>query len=137
MLQVVLDTNAVLSAVSRRSPYRIILDKLFDGEYDIFITTDILLEYEEKITEIFDRATATSIIDAMSLLDNVHKTDIYFNFQLIEGDPDDNKFVDCTFASNAHYLVTNDKHFNILKNMDFPKINLMRVEDFKALLASL
>lgn len=137
MLQVVLDTNAVLCAVSKRSPYRIILDKLFDGEYDIFITTDILLEYEEKITEIFDRETATAIVDAMSLLDNVYKTDIYFNFQLIERDPDDDKFVDCAFASNAHYLVTNDKHFNILRTLDFPKINLMRVEDFKALLETL
>ncbi len=137
MLQVVLDTNAVLSSVSRRSPYRIILDKLFDGEYDIFITNDILLEYEEKITQNFDTETATSIVDAMSLLDNIHKTAVYFNFQLIERDPDDNKFVDCAFASNAHYLVTNDKHFNILKSVDFPKINLIRIEDFKVLLESL
>lgn len=87
MLRIVLDTNALLSAVSRKSPYRIILDKLFAGEYEIFVTADILLEYEEKIADNFDKETSQLIIDALSLLENMHKTEVHFQFQLIEPDP--------------------------------------------------
>lgn len=46
--RIVLDTNAVLSAVSSRSPYRVILDALFEKRYELCLTTDILLEYEEN-----------------------------------------------------------------------------------------
>ncbi|WP_170827360.1 PIN domain-containing protein [Arcticibacter eurypsychrophilus] len=46
-------------------------------------------------------------------------------------DKDDNKFVDLIIAGNADYLVTNDKHFNELKNIDFPKLNIVSLDEFK------
>ena len=46
-------------------------------------------------------------------------------------DEDDNKFVDCAIAANADYLITQDKDFNILKQIDFPKINIVRLDEFK------
>ncbi|MBC8180569.1 PIN domain-containing protein [candidate division KSB1 bacterium] len=45
-------------------------------------------------------------------------------------DEDDNKFVDCAISSNADFIVTNDRHFNILKNIEFPKVNVINVDDF-------
>ncbi|MBI5476169.1 MAG: hypothetical protein HY964_05460 [Ignavibacteriales bacterium] len=45
---------------------------------------------------------------------------------------DDNKFADCTINSNSHLLVTNDKHFQVLKNIDFPKIEVTSINDFAA-----
>jgi predicted nucleic acid-binding protein len=47
---------------------------------------------------------------------------------------DDNKFVDCAIAGNADYLVSNDKHFNCLKNIEFPKLNLLNIDEFMDLL---
>jgi uncharacterized protein len=41
------------------------------------------------------------------------------------------KFVDCAIAANADWLITNDKHFNILKDIDFPVVNIIRLEDFE------
>ena len=38
----------------------------------------------------------------------------------------DNKFLDCAFAANAHYLVTNDKDYKILKTPPFPKVHLLK-----------
>ena len=64
------------------------------------------------------------------------KTEPYFQLMLIEADLDDNKFVDCAFASNAHFIVTDDKHFNVLKTTDFPKIPVISAEDFLLLLKS-
>jgi predicted nucleic acid-binding protein len=48
----------------------------------------------------------------------------------ITNDPDDNKFVDCAIASNADYIVSQDSHFDILKFIDFPKVNVIRLEEF-------
>ena len=136
-LTVVLDTNAVLAAVNTRSPYRIILDALFDGIYDAFVSTDTLLEYDEKITEFFDGDVAEDIIGGLLLLPNVCRTDIYFNLNLIDTDADDNKFVDCAFSANVQYIVTNDRHFNVLNRVDFPKLNLIRIEAFAELLRAM
>jgi len=126
-LRIVLDTNIILSSISRNSPYRIILDKLFENKYELFLTNEIFLEYEEKLIVNFDKEVAELTTTSILLLSNLKKIDIYFKFSLIENDPDDNKFVDCAFACNAHYLVSNDKDFNILKNINL-KMILPRVQ---------
>jgi len=136
-LTVVLDTNVLLAAIPGRSPYRVILDTLFDGLYDAFVSTDVLLEYDEKISELFDTTVAEDILGGLLLLSNVRKTDIYFNMTMIDADKDDNKFVDCAFSANVHYIVTNDRHFNVLLRYNFPKLNLIRIEPFAELLKSM
>lgn len=134
-LKVVLDTNAMLRSISRRTAFSIILDKLYEGEYELWVTNDILLEYEEKIADIFSKETAELIIGALSLLPNVKKAEIHYHLFLIDIDKDDNKFSDCAFAGNVHYLVTNDKHFNVLSSISFPSINVISLEKFQSLLA--
>jgi putative PIN family toxin of toxin-antitoxin system len=133
-LKVVLDTNVILRSISRRSAFSIVLDKLYDGAFELYLTNDILLEYEEKITDIFSREAAELIIGALTLLPNVKKVDIFYHLYLIDTDKDDNKFSDCAFAGNVHYLVTNDKHFNVLGSISFPSINVITLEAFKDLL---
>jgi putative PIN family toxin of toxin-antitoxin system len=134
-LKIVLDTNALLRSISRRSAFALVLDKLYQNAYELYITNDIQLEYEEKITDIFSKETAELIIGALSLFPNVKKIDVHFHLNLINADTDDNKFSDCAFAGNVHFLVTDDKHFNALKSVSFPVINVISLEDFKKLLA--
>lgn len=133
-VKIVLDTNALLRSISHRSIYAVVLDKLYENEYELYITSEILLEYEEKITEIFSKETAELIMGAFSLLNNVIKTDICFHLNLVTVDPDDNKFSDCAFAGNVHYLVSDDKHFNVLKSVSFPSINVITLAEFKQVL---
>jgi len=45
---------------------------------------------------------------------------------------DDNKFFDIAIAANVDYLVTNDRHFDKLKQLTFPKVNIINSEDFLA-----
>jgi predicted nucleic acid-binding protein len=94
------------------------------------------LEYEEKISDIFTKETAELTVGALSLLVNVHKIEVHYRLQLIESDQDDNKFVDCAFAANAHYLVTDDKHFSVFNSIEFPKINTISLTEFKEILSS-
>lgn len=62
---------------------------------------------------------------------------ITFNWLLIKDDVDDNKFVDAYVASDASILVTNDKHFEILKNIKFPEINICRIQEFKKIISQI
>jgi len=57
---------------------------------------------------------------------------VYFHWRLLK-DEDDNKFVDCAIAANADYFIAHDKDFNILKQTDFPKINVVDLNEFKAI----
>ena len=94
------------------------------------MTTEILLEYEEKIATIFDFQVAETLISAILMRNNVKKVEPYFDLYLIQHDVDDNKFINCAFAGNVNFLVSNDKHFNILKNIEFPKIPLLSIAEF-------
>jgi uncharacterized protein len=132
--RVVLDTNAILSSLNYRSKYRFIIDELLNGSYDIFVTTEILLEYEEKINDFFAPSTSQLFLDALHLLPNVHKIDLYYKFLLIKNDADDDKFADCAIAAGIHFLVTDDKHFNTLLKLGFPKVNLINIKDFNTFL---
>lgn len=133
----ILDTNFLLLSVSRRTRYKYVLDRLFDGVFEIALSTEILFEYEEKLRQFYDKEISDAIIMAFNLLPNIRKIEPDFHLLLIKDDADDNKFVDCAFAANANGIVTNDKHFRILKNTPFPKINVMNIDQFMELLVQL
>lgn len=61
---------------------------------------------------------------------NVEFVSSYFKWNLIHADPDDNKFFDCAVASSAKCIVSNDHHFNELKNLEFPSIEVMDADSF-------
>lgn len=55
---------------------------------------------------------------------------IYYNWNAIISDKDDNKFFDAAIAGNADYLVTNDGHFQDAQKIGFPRINIITADDF-------
>jgi uncharacterized protein len=130
MLTIVLDTNILLVSLPPMSPYAPIFECFSEGKYRLAFSNEMLTEYEEKITERYDKITANLILDLFSAQHNTLKINRYYRWNLINIDPDDNPFVDCFVAANADYLVTNDKHFNILKQIPFPKVTLTNAEDF-------
>lgn len=127
---VILDTNVLLVALPPRSPYRPIFDKLVAGAYDLVISNDIVTEYEEQIAKRYDAKTVEGLFLVLLMLPNVQRVMPYFRWRLIINDPDDDKFVDAAVAANVEYLVTNDHHFDVLKKIDFPKVNLCTAEEF-------
>ena len=60
---------------------------------------------------------------------------IDFAWFLIEADPDDNKFVDCAIAGQADYIVTHDKHFRILDEIQFPRVRATGLEALREMLS--
>ncbi len=129
-MKIVLDTNVLVSALSSRSVYHWLITELLNEKFEIFLTGEILLEYEEILGRKYSVTTANNFIAALQLLQTVHFTHIYFCWQLLK-DPDDNKFTDCAIAANVDYLVTNDKDFNVLKQINFPKIAVVTIQEFQ------
>ena len=77
---------------------------------------------------------AQNVIKAIITRKNTLKLDAHFHFNLIQSDADDNKFVDCAIAANASYIVSQDHHFDILRSIDFPKVELIDIDTFITLL---
>ena len=130
-LRVVLDTNILLVSISSKSKYHWIFSNLLNNVYELYISNEVLLEYEEIISSKYSEEVAKDVIRTLLLLENVVLVTPFFKWDLIADDKDDNKFVDCYLLSNSDVLVSNDRHFNILKEIDFPKVNVIKIDEFK------
>ncbi|MBO4662049.1 MAG: putative toxin-antitoxin system toxin component, PIN family [Bacteroidaceae bacterium] len=130
MNPVVIDTNCLLQIISHKSPYRPIWDAFLDGRYDLCVSNDILDEYQEILGQLITPTVAENVVLLILNRENVRLVDPHFRMELITADPDDNKFVDCAFASGADYLVSEDSHFNVLRNTPFPHLNLVTLDEF-------
>lgn len=131
---VVIDTNVLLVSISEKSKYYWLYQLIISNKIQIAFTNDILSEYEEQIGLHWHSDVASDVVRLLNELSTAYSTVIYYNLNLITADTDDNKFVDCAFAANADYIITNDSHFNVLKTIDFPSIPILRLEEFKDLL---
>ena len=130
MRRIVLDTNCLLQSLPSRSPYHKIWTEMMAGRISLCVNTDILSEYEEKLAEKTTPEIARNVLEAITRLHTTVFQQVYFHFGLIEADPDDNKFVDCAVAVSAEYMVTNDTHFNILKQIDWPRLTIINIKEF-------
>jgi len=133
-MRVVIDTNVLLMSIPKKAKYRLIFDSLISGEYELVISNEILSEYIEKIEEKANAIVANNIGEFLVNSKYVHKIEVYYRWGLIERDPDDNKYVDCAIAGNVSYVVSNDAHFNELKRIDFPPVEVIKIDDFFDLL---
>ena len=134
MKRVVLDTNCLLASISSRSDFFIVWRGLHEGKCTLCVSNDILAEYEEIIAQKATPTVAKHVVDALVDSDYVEFVDPQFRLGLIRKDPDDNKFVDCAFAANAAFIVSNDHHFDVLESIEFPKIVVLRLQQFAAML---
>ena len=131
MERIVLDTNCLVSSLKRSSIYYPIWRDFIAGKYCLCFTGDILNEYQEIIEQRTGSANiARNVISAILNRSNTQHIDVYYHFELIKADFDDNKFVDCAIKAAAKYIVSNDKHFNVLKSIPFPHVDVIGIEQF-------
>ena len=129
MARLVLDTNSLLQCISRRSKYHELWLSLLDGRNELCVSTEILEEY----AEILERKTSAKFAElALDVISNNPYTVFitpYYHFKLIVADPDDDKFVDCAVASNAKFIVTEDSHYDVLQDLDFPRVDVIKLDE--------
>ncbi len=134
MRRIVLDTNCLLQSLPSKSPYHKIWTDVLCGKISLCVNTEILDEYEEILSQKINSEVATNVVEAIARLHTTVYQEIYVHFNLIRDDADDNKFADCAVASGAEFIVTNDKHYNVLKRTPWPDVNVLNIKDFLNLL---
>lgn len=136
-MNIVLDTNCLIMAISAQNEYYQVWQDFLDDKYVLCITNDIIEEYSEVIARNISPLVSEFIITAILNRKNIKLISPSYAFHLIEADEDDNKFVDCAIIGNAKYIVTQDHHFNILKQISFPKVDIITLKAFLAELQTL
>ena len=130
MRRIVIDTNCLIAILPSKSPYHKVWTDFLEQRLEICVSNEILMEYEEIISEKTSPAFAEAIIKTLINKPNFIRVYPTWRFGYIVTDPDDNKFVDCAICGRAELLVSNDKHFNVLKDIGFPYVKVLRIQDF-------
>ncbi|MBQ1773467.1 MAG: putative toxin-antitoxin system toxin component, PIN family [Prevotella sp.] len=128
--KVVLDTNGLISSLSRRGRFYPIWKSFQEGVYTLCISNEILDEYVEIIGRKMTPDIAENVANLLLKSKNVELVYPQFRLGLITTDPDDNKFVDCAFSANATYIVSDDSHFDILNDIVFPELLVLKLQEF-------
>lgn len=118
-MTVVLDCNIIVMSLTSRSDYYRIYRALVNGDFKMAVSSEMMLEYEEIIERKYNIRAAQAFVALLRELPNVLHTTVYFNWKLIQADADDNK-----------YIVTQDKHFEVLKRIPFPKVQTISIDAF-------
>ncbi|MFC0517274.1 putative toxin-antitoxin system toxin component, PIN family [Mucilaginibacter angelicae] len=129
-MNIVLDSNILLVAIGKKSEYRPIWEAFIDEKYNLIISDEIIYEYEEIIQLRSGTKAAEIVLEIFVEAVNVINQKVYYSWNLIISDPDDNKFFDVAVAANADYLVTNDSHFNVVKQLAFPSVKIISANEF-------
>lgn len=127
---IVMDTNCLLQIIARRSKYYYLWENFLNGDYKLCVSTKILEEYEEILCLKANPIIASMVLEIIRRAPNVLMLDVHYRWNMIIEDPDDNKFVDCAIVANADFIVSEDRHFKILSTIEFPKVNVIRLDKF-------
>lgn len=133
-MNIVLDTNCLIMIISPHSDYYSLWRAFLSEKYTLCISNEIIEEYAEVMARNLSPQLSEMIIYTILTSPNVIRVDPHFSFGLIETDKDDNKFVDCAIACNARCIVTEDKHFDVVKQIHFPSVDILNIDAFKELL---
>ena len=130
MDNIVIDTNSLIMSISSRNGYHRIWKSFLAGDFVLCISNEILEEYAEVIARNISVNLARYIVYTIMERNNVRQIVPSYKWNLITADPDDNKFVDCAIAANARFIVTEDHHFNVLKEIPFPSVSVVNIDQF-------
>ena len=124
---VVVDTNCLLESINRKRPAYNLYLIFQELKFDWVISNEIYLEYREVLTKFYSEDTAEYVLSRLLNSSNVIFQEAYFKWDLIQIDTSDNKFVDLAISSN-------DKHFNVLKELEFPRVHVVHLNEFLSLI---
>lgn len=119
-----------MASISSKSENFRIWKDFQTGKFVLCVSNEILEEYQEIIARKASASVAESVINAIVESEFVEFVDPQFHLGLISADHDDDKFVDCAFAANAIFIVSDDSHFDILKDISFPQLLVLKLKEF-------
>ncbi len=137
-MKIVLDTNCLLNIIFPESYFRGVWDAFRQEKYILCVTNEIISEYREIIERRTGNALfADVVIRAILSMPNLERIEPTYRFNLITADSDDNKYVDCAITCGATFVVSNDKHFDVLDTIDWPKVIRLKLPEFASLICNI
>lgn len=94
------------------------------------LSKDIVHAYGEILLEHAAPQAAAPVMEIFPEFPDIIYKRVYYYWNAITQDADDNKFFDIAIAANADYLVTIDAHFNEAKELSFPTSLLYHSTNF-------
>ncbi len=119
MRLIVLDTNVLIQALPTRSQYHRIWTDFLAGKYRMCVSNEILTEYEEILAVHTSPAVAHNVVEAIAHHPQIVYRESFFRFHLLSA-----------ITAGADYIVTEDSHFEYLKKIPFPQLNVLTLDEF-------
>ena len=115
-MKVVIDTNVFVSSFFGGNPKKII-DLWRNEKIILCLSKDILEEYVEVLRRIGleDEDELSELLNLFSKGFNIAFTAKTPQINLVEDDPDDDKFIECAVALKAEAVITGDKVLGAIK----------------------
>jgi putative PIN family toxin of toxin-antitoxin system len=135
-MRCVIDTNGLLKSIPKYGRYKWLYDAWLEQKFTWIFSNEILSEYSELIERRYSINAANYVVTILLAASNHERFEPSFKWNLVESDPEDNKFVDCAVGAGADFLVTEDKHILNLTKIEqlFPPVPAINFEEFKAIL---
>jgi putative PIN family toxin of toxin-antitoxin system len=141
--RIVVDTNVIVSAIiNPKGKPAAVLDAVVGGELLLVVSDAILEEVQHvfsytKVEKLLNKHGVTQR-EINTLLETL--SDISFfvpgklELNIVESDPEDNKFIACAVEGNADFLVSGDHH--LIELNKYENIQILTPTDFVNLVLS-
>jgi len=132
VIKVVLDTNVFVSSFFGGSPRKIV-DIWKTGEVTLCLSRPIIDEYIEVLRrlELQDERELGELLGLFARGLHVVFTAKPPELNVVEDDPDDNKFVECAVALKADFIISGDKALTAIQ--DYMGIKIVNPREFIAI----
>ncbi|MCU0325417.1 MAG: PIN domain-containing protein [Spirosomaceae bacterium] len=90
-MRVVIDTNCLIASIPSKSEDFWLYLAFINKDFIWVVSTDILNEYHEKLSEFYNSKTADIVLEVLLTTPNVEFTEPFFKWGLVDNDPDDNR----------------------------------------------
>ncbi len=100
------------------------------------MSTEILLEYEEIFLIKWEKEVTENLLARLIRARNIELSTVFFNFNMVKNDEDDNKFADLYLSSNADFIVSNDVKILALNKSEFPEFTVITLQEFSKMLSN-
>lgn len=90
-MRVVIDTNVLRMTLKKGNFERFIYDAFKAETFEWVVSTEILNEYYEKLSDFYSSETADLVLNILMAAPNVIFAEPAFRWNLIANDPDDNR----------------------------------------------
>lgn len=126
-MNVVIDTNILIESTADEFSYpKRIIDEVLSGNIEAYGTNPIIRENQLLLEEIVPNENQRQFLE--DYFARIIEVPVRFNHQVIDMDPEDDKFINAALSAAAEYIITNDDH--LLQHDGYEGIQIKKPDDF-------